>query len=70
MEILNKPSTRKSKQEFFQNDEAVFSRSSERDDKISKESFVEMEAANFGVMETKVSKEDRETFFIQKEHAV
>lgn len=70
MDILNKPSTRKSKQEFFQNDEAVFSRSSERDDKISKESFVEMEAANFGVMETVVLKEDGETFFIQKEHAV
>jgi hypothetical protein len=70
MDILNKPSTRKSKQEFFQNDEAVFSRSSERDDKISKESFVEMEAADFGVMETVVSKEDGETFFIQKEHAV
>ena len=70
MDILNKPSTRKSKQEFFQNDEAVFSRSSERDDKISKESFVEMEAADFGVIETVVSKEDGETFFIQNEHAV
>jgi hypothetical protein len=35
MDILNKPSTRKSKQEFFQNDEAVFSRSSEREDKLS-----------------------------------
>ena len=64
MDILNKPSSRKSKQEFFQNDEAIFSRSSEREDKISKESFVEREAAIFGDMEDVVIKNGGDTFFI------
>lgn len=64
MEILNKPPTRKSKQEFFQNDEAVFSRSSEREDKISRESFVMNDQTVFGAIEDVIKKDGSETIFI------